>query len=186
MRLHMNGAATIDRTGGPRTDGSPSSARRVLRAVAIAAPLLAAVSGCGGANEGSAPPARAWADPGEKTVGDWTLYYNAFPSADLAPAMAEAYGITARARGALVSVSLTRAGDPRAAADATVAITARTLIGQDRAVNTRRVERDGVVSWLGELDAGQREQLVLTVRASVPNVGAPIVAEFRREFYGGE
>jgi hypothetical protein len=186
MRLPTNGAATIDRWNRRRTDGSPSPARRVLCVVAIAAPLLVAASGCGGASEGSAPPARAWADPGEKTVGDWTMYYNAFPSADLAPAMAEAYGITARSRGALVSVSLTRAGDPRAAADATVAITARTLIGQERAVKTRRVERDGVVSWLGELDAGVREQLVFTVRASPPGATAPLVAEFRREFYGGD
>jgi hypothetical protein len=98
--------------------------------------------------------------------------------------MAEAYGLAVRPRGALVSVSLTRAGDPRAAADANVAIAARTLIGQERAVKTRRVERDGVVSWLGELDAGEREQLVFTVRAGVPGVGAPIVAEFRREFHG--
>jgi hypothetical protein len=53
-------------------------------------------------------------------------------------------------------------------------------------VKTRRVERDGVVSWLGELDAGVREQLVFTVRASPPGATAPLVAEFRREFYGGD
>lgn len=155
-------------------------------ALAIAAALLVVVAGCGGASEQRPPPARAWTDPGEKTVGAWTLYYNAYPSADLEPAMAQAYGIAPRARGALVSVSLTRAGDPRAAADATVEIAARTLLGQARKVETRRIERDGVVSWLGELDAGEREQLVFTVRASVPGTSAPLVAEFRREFHGGK
>jgi predicted small lipoprotein YifL len=163
----------------------PRAHRASLRVVA-ALMLATALAGCGGAGEERPPPARAWTDPGEKTAGAWTMYYNAYPAADLEPAMAEAYGIAPRGRGALVSVSLTRGGDPRAARDATVEIAARTLIGQTREVKTRRVERDGVVSWLGELDAGQREQLVFTVRASVPDAGAPIVAEFRREIYGGE
>ena len=160
---------------------------RTLLLIAAAVPLLALTTGCGGgpADE-RAPPARAWTDPGEKTVGEWTLYYNAYPSTDLEPAMAQAYGIVPRPRSALVSVSLTRAGNPRAATDATVEITARSLIGQTRDVKTRRLERDGVVSWLGELDASDREQLVFTVRASVPNAAAPIVAEFRRELHGGE
>ncbi len=159
---------------------------RASPAVVVALAFAAALAGCGGASEERAPPARAWTDPGEKTVGAWTLYYNAYPAADLEPAMAQAYGITPRARGALVSVSLTRAGDPRAATDANVEIAARSLIGQAREVQTRRVEREGVVSWLGELDVGEREQLVFTVRASVPDAAAPIVAEFRREFHGGE
>lgn len=160
--------------------------RRAAVAIAAVLPLAVALAGCGGASEQRAPPARTWTDPGEKTVGAWTMYYNAYPSLDLEPAMAQAYGVTPRARGALVSVSLTRAGDPRAAADATVEIAARTLIGQARDVTTRRVERDGVVSWLGELDAGAREQLVFTVRATVPDASAPLVAEFRREFHAGE
>lgn len=164
----------------------PQPRHRALLAATAALPLLAAVAGCGGADEARVAPARTWTDPGEKTVGDWTLYYNAYPSGDLDPAMAAAYGITPRARAALVSVSLTRAGDPRAAADATVEIGARTLIGQPREVKTRRIARDGVVSWLGELDAGEREQLVFTVRASVPGASAPLVAEFRREFHGGD
>jgi hypothetical protein len=162
-----------------------SDALRRLLAAAAALPLLG-VAGCGGAGEGGAPPARAWIDPGATTLGEWTLHYNAYPSGDLEPAMAEAYGVKPRPRGALVSVSLTRAGDPRAAGDATVEIAARTLLGQPREVRTRRVARDGVVSWLGELDAGEREQLVFTVRASVPGASAPLVAEFRREFHGGD
>ena len=169
-----------------RAPSPPRTCAAGLRATLVALPMIAALAGCGGASEERAPPARAWTDPGEITVGEWTMYYNAYPSADLEPAMARAYGITPRARGALVSVSLTRAGDPRAAADASVEIAARSLIGQTRKVETRRVARDGVVSWLGELDVGEREQLVFTVRATPPGAGTPLVAEFRREFHGGE
>jgi hypothetical protein len=149
--------------------------------VALAAVLAAA---CGG-GAGSAPPAKAWVDPGSVVQGEWTLYYNALPSADLPAAVARAYGIEPRPRRALVTVSLTRAGDPRAAAGAEVEVAARSLLGQPRPVALRRVERDGVVSWLGEFDAGEREQLVFTVRARVPGVAAPLAAEFRREFQGG-
>jgi hypothetical protein len=168
-----------------RTPGTRDRTARAAAATAVALALLGALGGCGGAGEERTPPARAWTDPGETTAGEWTLYYNAYASADLDPAMAKAYGVVSRPRAALVSVSLTRGGDPRAAADASVEIAARTLIGQAREVKTRRIARDGVVSWLGELDAGDREQLVFTVRANVPGASAPLVAEFRREFHGG-
>jgi predicted small lipoprotein YifL len=160
--------------------------RPLVAALAFAAALAAPLAGCGRDGAGTAPPARSWTDPGEVAAGEWTLYYNAFPSTDLQPAMAEAYAIRPRPRGAVVTVSLVRGGDPRAAADAQVEIAARTLLGQPREVRTRRIARDGVVSWLGELDAGEREQLVFTVRASVPGGATPIVAEFRREFHADD
>jgi hypothetical protein len=116
---------------------------------------------------------RPWSGPG----GD--------PNAPLDPDIPAPFDLR-RARGGVVTVSLTRNGDPRAAADAEVEVEARTLLGQARRVQLRRVARDGVVSWLGEFDAGAREQLVFSVRARVPDAAAPLVAEFRREFHGGD
>jgi hypothetical protein len=156
-----------------------------LRLLPLAMAVALALAGCG-AGEAPPPPAREWTDPGQTVAGDWALYYNAFPSADLEPAMAAAYAVQPRARGAIVTVSLTKGGDPKAGGDADVSIEARTLLGQARAVRTRRIEREGVVSWLGELDADERETLVFSVKARVPDLAAPVAAEFRREFHGGE
>lgn len=160
----------------PRIDLAPSHA---ALAALLAASLLAA---CGGGGPDRAPPAREWTDPGEVTRGAWTVYYNAFPSTDMEMDIARAYAVAPRTGRAIVTVSLVRGGDPKAAADANVEIAARTLLGQARAVETRRIARDGIVSWLGELDAGKRETLLFTVTARVPGQSDPVVAEFRREF----
>lgn len=158
-----------------------------VEACALTLALAVGLAGCGGGggNE-TAPPAREWHDPGQARQGEWTLYWNAYPTADLDPQMATAYGVERRPRGALVTVSLVRDLDPRAAANAEVEIAARTLLGQPRTVQTRRVERDGVVSWLGQLDVQDRELLVFTVSARVPGQTTPLVGEFRREFYVGD
>lgn len=144
--------------------------------------LVGALLGaCGGAPE-HAPPARTWTDPGEVARGAWTLYYAALPSTDLDPAIAKEYGVAPRARLAVVTVSLVRGGDPRLAADATIEIVARTLIGQERPVRTRRIARDGIVSWLGEVEFAARETLVFTVRAKIPGEADALTAEFHRDF----
>ena len=155
-------------------------------AAALVALLATMLGACGGGGGGHAPAAREWQDPGQARQGEWTLYWNADPTADLDPAVANAYGVERRPRGAIVTVSLVRDLDPRAAAAATVEIGARTLLGQPRTVQVKRVERDGVVSWLGQLDVQDREQLVFSLSARVPGQSAPLVAEFRREFYVGD
>jgi hypothetical protein len=151
----------------------------------LAVAALLAAAACGRGPERAAP-AREWTDPGSVSAGPWTLYYNALPATDLAPAMAEAYGVRPDRGRAVVSVSLVRDGDARAAAGATVAIEARTLIGQDRPVVVRRVQAQGIDSWLGELDVGAREELVFTVRARPADASEPLVATFRREFHAAE
>jgi len=62
----------------------------------------------------------------------------------------------------------------------------RTLIGQARPVQVKRVERDGIVSWLGELDSAGRETLVFSVSAQLPGDPAPLVADFTRELHGAD
>jgi hypothetical protein len=177
----MNARTHTSPTARPRANDARCGWRSLPARILALAVVGAAVGACGGAPE-HAPPARAWTDPGEVTRGAWTLYYAALPSTDFDAAVAKEYGVAPRARLALVTVSLLRGGDPRLAADATVDIGARTLIGQPRSVRTRRIARDGIVSWLGEVEFSTRETLVFTVRATIPGEADALTAEFHREF----
>lgn len=144
--------------------------------------LCATLCACGASTQ-APPPAQPWNDPGFVAAGDWTLYYSAFAARDLTPELAKEYGVAANPSGALVVVSLASADHRPIPQAAIVTIGARTLSGTPRSVRVRRVERDGAVSWLGELDASQREMIVFTASAK-PDAQAPaITAEFRRELY---
>ncbi len=156
--------------------------RLPIAAALLATSFLAALGACGSA--GHAPePARAWEDPGSVSAGPWSLYYSAFPAKDLAPELATEYGVAANGSRALVVVSLAHADHRPVPAEAAVTIVAHTLSGTERAVGVRRVEREGAVSWLGELDVSQREMLVFTVSAKPDASTPPITAQFRRELY---
>ena len=139
-------------------------------------------SACGNSPQ-APPPAQPWNDPGYVSSGAWSLYYAAFPAHDLAPDLAREYGIAANPAGALVVVSIANSDHRSVPPDAQVTIHARTLSGTERDVSVKRVERNGAVSWLGELGVSRREMLVFSVSAK-PDAETPaITAEFRRELY---
>ncbi len=154
--------------------------QRLLAVLALAA--LAALCGCGSGPAGPPPPARAWDDPGFVSRGEWTLYYSAMRSTDLPPELAKEYGVAGDPSRGLVVVSLKR-GTSDAMADASVAITIRSLDGVSRPVAVQRVEREGARSWLGVFTSNGRELLSFAVTARPASTEPAITAEFRRELF---
>lgn len=144
--------------------------------------VLLALVGCAGPPP-APPPAQAWDDPGFVTSGSWSMYYSVLPTRDLAPEVAREYGVTADSTHALVVVSLTRQDQQPPPRDAAVTMTAHTITGEARAVNVRRVEQGGAISWIGEFAVARREMLWFEATAKPDPQTPPIVAQFRRELY---
>lgn len=156
------------------------NARRAPAAL-LALALLPLLPACGGGNA-PPPPARAWTDPGYVEQGAYVLSYSAQPTVDLAPAMAAAYGISARADRAVVVVSLTRDGRATDGSEE-VTVSARTLTGAAREISLRKATHAGVVAWIGEFTVAHRELLVFEVQAHPAGDPVAISASFQREFF---
>lgn len=151
---------------------------RTLRALALCVLLL---GGCGG-GPAPPPPAQSWEDPGFVTQGDWTLYYAAFRSTDIAPELAREYGLAPGRSGSVVVVSVVGSKGPVDPA-MPVTIEARSLDDVARPVTVRHVHRGEADSWLGEFSSTRREILVFKVSARPLRTDAPITASFRRELF---
>lgn len=153
-----------------------------LRSLALSGIAGLFLAACGARTQ-PAQPAPEWNDPGYVTQGRWSMYYAALPARDLAPELARDYGVATNPSRVLVSVSIADTEHAPPPATTRVTIDARTLSGVSRATTVRRVERDGVASWLGELDVSEREMIVFSVEARIDAQSPPLKAEFRREFY---
>jgi Domain of unknown function (DUF4426) len=144
----------------------------------VAAGMLA---GCGGGAPPAPPPAHAWTDDGQVAAGPYTLSYQAQPLMDLAPTVAQRYGLDRRPGRGLLTLVLNRQPGGTAA-EATYSVEVRSLTGALRETNLRRVEEAGAVSHLAEFPTTGREWLVFHVTAELPE-GKRLEATFRREFF---
>ena len=143
--------------------------------------LLLVLTGCGGGAPTAPPSAQAWTDDGYVTSGPYTLSYQAQLLQDLDPAVARRYGLQPRPGRGLLTVVLNRQPDA-APVEATFTVEVRSLTGELRAVELRRVAEAGAVSHLAEFAVPRREWLVFQVAAEVPG-GPRLEARFRREFF---
>ncbi|MEY4376431.1 MAG: hypothetical protein RJB26_981 [Pseudomonadota bacterium] len=157
---------------------SPAAHRGLKPLMATCVLWLAA---CGSGTPPAPPPAQAWTDDGYVVAGPYTLSYQAQPLQDLNAEVAKRYGLQPRAGRGLLTIVLNRA-PAGAPVEATLAVEVRTLTGELREANLRRVEDAGAVSYLAEFAAPRREWLVFQVAADVKG-GPHLQATFRREFF---
>ena len=118
---------------------------------------------------------------GQQTIGDYQVYYSAFPSGFLTPEVARDYGILrSRTRGVLL-VSVKRAGEP-----VRVRIEAQVGPGGGRLqpLELRAVQTDDVVSYIGSfaIAEGESRQFQLHIR---PPDGEPLNIAFSQQFFDG-
>ena len=120
-----------------------------------------------------------------QTFGDYTIYYSAFTSDTLQPAIAKTYGITRSKNLGLLSVSvvqksLSPLGTP---VKAKVKAEATNLTGQLKAVEIREVEDAGSVYYLSEIYVSHKEVLDFTLYVTPEGESSPFVVKFRQQFY---
>jgi hypothetical protein len=120
-----------------------------------------------------------------QNFGDYTVYYSAFTSDTLQPAIAKTYGITRSKNLGLLSVSvlkksLSPLGTP---VTAKVKAEATNLTGQLKTVDIREVEDSGAVYYLSEIYVSHKEVLDFTLYITPEGESSPFVVKFRQQFY---
>lgn len=120
-----------------------------------------------------------------QSFGDYTIYYSAFTSDTLQPAIAKTYGITRSKKLGLLSISvlkksLSPLGTP---VKAKVKGEATNLTGQMKSVNIREVEDSGAVYYLSEIYVSHKEVLDFTLYVTPEGEDSPFVVKFRQQFY---
>ncbi|HEX5515199.1 MAG TPA: DUF4426 domain-containing protein [Gammaproteobacteria bacterium] len=118
---------------------------------------------------------------GQQAVGDYQVYYSAFPSGFLTQEVARDYGILrSRTRGVLL-VSVKRAGQPVAARiEAQIGPGGRSL----QPLELRPVQTDGVISYIGSFAIADGESRQFQLRIT-PADGEPLNIAFSQQFFDG-
>lgn len=122
---------------------------------------------------------RALAQQGQHAAGDYTVHYNALPSAFLTPEIARQYGVLrSRVRGVLV-VSVLRQGSPvRVRVEAQAGAPGEPL----QPLELRLVETNGTPSYIGSFAIASGESRQFRLRVEPPD-DAPIHIGFTRQFF---
>ncbi|MCG6970658.1 MAG: DUF4426 domain-containing protein [Gammaproteobacteria bacterium] len=132
----------------------------------------------------SVSPTGVWAGTSQ-TFGDYTIYYSAFTSDTLQPAIAKSYGITRSQNLGLLSVSVVKKslsplGTP---VKAKVKAEATNLTGQLKTVEIREVADGAAVYYLSEIYVSHKEVLDFTLYVTPEGETSPFVVQFRQQFY---
>ena len=101
-----------------------------------------------------------------KDFGDYTVYYSAFTTDILSPAIAKAYRITRSKNRALVNISVLKKvmGTTGAPSRATVVATATNINNQLREIDFREVKEEGAIYYLAELSVSNGETLNFSLK----------------------
>jgi len=133
----------------------------------VAGLLVLVLAGCGGGEPPAPVAARPYEDPGFVADGEFEMRYGTLLAAELAPDLASAYGIDRRQDLALLSVSILRRrpGATPLPVTAGVSGSLSTLLGEQRALEFRRLDVAGSVSYLAQFEARDRQPFALQFEA---------------------
>lgn len=120
-----------------------------------------------------------------QSFGDYTIYYSAFTSDTLQPAIAKTYGITRSKNRGLLSVSVVKKslsplGTP---VKAQVKAEATNLTGQLKNIDIRQVDDGAAVYYLSEFYVSHKEMLDFTLYVTPEGENSPFMVKFRQQFY---
>ena len=120
-----------------------------------------------------------------QSFGDYTVFYSAFTSDTLQPAIAKTYGITRSKSLGLLSVSVVKKslsplGTP---VKAQVKAEATNLTGQLKTVDVRELDDGSAVYYLSEIYVTHKEVLDFTLYVTPEGESSPFVVKFRQQFY---
>jgi Domain of unknown function (DUF4426) len=132
-------------------------------------------------------PAPAQASPEMfAQVGDYQLHYNALSTTDLAPEIAQQYGIQRSSHRGMVIVSVQRKSAQQPGVEpiaAELLVESRSLLGQIAHIPMRRIDEGKSISYIGEVEIHRREVLLFDIKAT-PALSTQVLAtKFQHEFF---
>lgn len=143
------------------------------RTVRICAALLLAVAGSAQAQQA-------------REFGEYTVHYNALSTSQLAPQVAQSYGIQRSPSRALLNITVLKdtVDNGDAPVRATAKATATNLTGQRREIQMREIrDPEGAVYYIGELRVRNLETFDFAVSVTPEGETEALEFGFRQQFY---
>lgn len=120
-----------------------------------------------------------------ETFGDYTVYYSAFTTDTLDPAVARAYRIPRSKHRALLNITILKAqGETEEqSVRAKVEATASNLTGQLRALNLRELNEQGAIYYIADAPINNEEVLTYSIRITPEGESEPLRVSFQQQFF---
>lgn len=120
-----------------------------------------------------------------KDFGEYVIHYNALATDVLPPEVARQYHITRSRNRGMINITVLKKilGSPGQPVHAQVTVTARNLVGQSRAINTREIRDGNAIYYIGEFGVANEETLKFDVRAHPQGSQESVEAQFSQDFY---
>jgi hypothetical protein len=140
-------------------------------------------------DNGGAPSRPQTAQPSRESFekfGNYELHFNGIRTDQLAPEIANTYGIERSTKRVLLNVALLhRDGEGAAAApvEAAVSVDARTLNGQLKEITIRRITEGRSISYIGEVSLSGSGIVIFDIKATPAGESQPLAVTFQREFF---
>lgn len=121
----------------------------------------------------------------EFDAGRFVVHYVAIGTAQLAPQVAESYGIARSPHRALVNVTVMRkvAGTTGKAVPAMVQVNAVNQAGEHRPITMRRVDEPPAVFYLGEVTVADGETMTFELNLLVDGEKSPVRLRLQQQFF---
>ena len=119
-----------------------------------------------------------------RDVGDFTIHFNAMPTAQLTAEVASTYGIVRSQNRAMLTVNIRKNGaSGTTAARGTVTATATNLSGQLRNLTMREVTESDAVYYIGETMISNAETLVFTIQVTPEGSDQTQTIRYMKQFF---
>jgi len=119
-----------------------------------------------------------------RDVGEFTIHFNAMPTAQLTPEVASTYGIVRSENRAMLTVSVIRNDTPGlTASPADVSATAANLSGQLRNLAMRQIVESNAIYYIGETTITNAETLIFTIQVTPEGSGSTHTIRYMKQFF---
>jgi len=143
---------------------------------------LALLAACGGPGNDATVPQALPAEATFVDIGDHIVHFNAGPTIDLTPEIAQTYDFVRSKSRAMLTVSVIEKSN-NSPTPAEISVNVRNLTGQLKNMVMRTITEQGSIYYIGDTAVANRETLTFVITVTPEGVDQPTDVQFSREFY---